>query len=387
MKKGFSLIELIAVLLILIILAALILPKLTQASYKRNLMVCTENLKKLGVAFQQYVLENDGYAPYNPNAGDLQVTGDLTFNTSRKWDFFMSYEVAYKLAPYLGDASREKYKNGKLEVLRCPGNQYKYYGHGGEALGPAGENIDWGHYWDDFQNRQAPPTWPATHRVSGVHAGDVCSPGYQVIDYQYNMSLGGTISPSLKSAYGKEYYGKTPEELKNPKHRLDYKLEFIMRYPSEAVIFCDINYANVNYENSTYPTRSNCYTYGYTVENIWDTPKVKEPTRTCDLLHEGKGVNAVFVDGHVEFLPGTTCYGVVMKSLYDDLLSWGISYPIVQIGTSQGIPGVHGFRRGVFSMCIEHEEKQLIKAIDDEGRPYTKIPSQNRCFDNNHGEL
>ncbi len=381
MNKAFTLIELIAVLLILLILAALIIPKLTQVSYKRNLMVCSQNLKKLGAAFHQYVLENDGYAPYNPNAGDLQgdtEKGDLMFNTSRKWDFFMSYEVAYKLGPYLGDASHEKFENGTLNVLRCPGNNYKYYGHGGELPDGSGNYVPWDKYWEDNQNRQAPPTWPITHRVSGVKAGDVCSPGYQIMDYQYNMSLGGSISPSLKLGLGPDYYGK---DLKHPLHSFDYKLNFILRYPSEAVIFCDINYANVKDPNETNdPKKTNCYVYGYTTENIWkDTVG---PTRTCELIHEGKGINAVFADGHVEFLPGTTCYGAVMKSLYDDLLCWGISYPIVKIDREDGssiedIPGVHGYRRGIRSMCIEHDEKQM----------NVEIPIESKCFGSAHDGL
>lgn len=385
MKKAFTLIELIAVLLILLILAALIIPKLTQVSYKRNLMVCSQNLKKLGAAFQQYVLENDGYAPYNPNAGDLNPSDFISGG-----DYMLSYEVAYKLCPYLGDASHEKFRAGTLQVIRCPGNLFDFYPEGGKALNEKGNTAS----WDLNHNRQAPATWPAFHSIPRVSAGSECSHGYQIMDYQYNMNLGGIISPMRKKAQLedlKEYYNT---------HNPFYKLDFVMRYPEEAVLFCDIHYASVRL-----PSNPNWYGYGYLtglVQNgIWNDDAYTNntnlhvgPVRTNELIHEGKGINAVFADGHVEFLAGTACYGAALKTLYDDLMVWGITYPIIftrfknsaidpELNRDSQIPGVHGFRRGVYSMCIEHDEKNTNLELrkDENGKVLKEaIPTQTECF-------
>ena len=370
MKKGFSLIELIAVLLILLILAALILPKLTQASYKRNLMVCSENLKKLGVAFQQYVMENNGYAPYNPNAGDLKPPSSSTEKfSSNGGDYFMSYELAYKLGPYLGDASHEKFKKGNMDVVRCPGNCFDFYPEGGSIIGEDGGKSSWVYNY----NRQAPTTWPYFHSISNVSSGSECSPGHQVMDYQYNMSLGGTIS-SVRTDWVNTKSNTITEGINAvyyQTHNPYYKLDFIMRHPSEAVIFCDINYANVKIDEKTQQ-----FVYGYlkalAAKGKWRDPSVTPismslsvgKVRTNELIHEGKGINAVFIDGHVEFLPGTSCFGVEMMSWNDDLMNWGISYPIVfplESSPAKQIPGVHGFRRGAFSVCIEHDEKKQVE--------------------------
>ena len=64
MKKFFTLIELLVVIAIIAILASMLLPALQQARKKANSTACTNKLKQLATATNQYILDNQDYIPY-----------------------------------------------------------------------------------------------------------------------------------------------------------------------------------------------------------------------------------------------------------------------------------------------------------------------------------
>lgn len=74
-RIGFTLIELLVVIAIVSILAALLLPVLRSAKAKGRQVGCVNNLRQIGLGWQLYAADNDGWLPGNyPNQAARKPT-------------------------------------------------------------------------------------------------------------------------------------------------------------------------------------------------------------------------------------------------------------------------------------------------------------------------
>lgn len=91
-KRFFTLIELLVVIAIIGILAALLLPALQQAKATANIISCVNNLKQIGLSYQNYGNDYDRFMPCNKV--------DSNGNWSNWGYMHKGLEIA--LAPYIG---------------------------------------------------------------------------------------------------------------------------------------------------------------------------------------------------------------------------------------------------------------------------------------------
>ncbi|MDD2711141.1 MAG: type II secretion system protein [Verrucomicrobiae bacterium] len=106
---GFTLIELLTVIGIFSLLIALLSPALKQARDKSKQINCMNNLRQLGIAFQAYANESNGFLP--PTRDDPGV--------GLWWTQYIS--------PYFGKPTTQSF--GK-DYMRCPSQTGTYWTYG-----------------------------------------------------------------------------------------------------------------------------------------------------------------------------------------------------------------------------------------------------------------
>lgn len=77
-RKGFTLIELMIVIAIIAILAAILVPNFIRARAQGQLTSCKSNLKNIGTALEMYATDNLGRYPKTGEAGTKLTTEDGT---------------------------------------------------------------------------------------------------------------------------------------------------------------------------------------------------------------------------------------------------------------------------------------------------------------------
>lgn len=112
--RGFTLVELLAVICIVGVLTALALPLLARARAKSKDATCASNLRHMGTAFQLYVADNRGFLPAVTKNGNADPSkGSL--NTLGHWQV--------EISPYFGRELKQNIQaaaNENDRQAQCP---------------------------------------------------------------------------------------------------------------------------------------------------------------------------------------------------------------------------------------------------------------------------
>jgi prepilin-type N-terminal cleavage/methylation domain-containing protein len=111
-RRGFTLIEILVSVGILVVLAALLLPSIKSSIESSRKAKCVANLRQMGAAFLMYANENDQYGPDAPGNGGLSYfrVGQSAFEFGQ-------------LLPYLGVEDYTKYMlpdSRVPDIFTCP---------------------------------------------------------------------------------------------------------------------------------------------------------------------------------------------------------------------------------------------------------------------------
>jgi prepilin-type N-terminal cleavage/methylation domain-containing protein/prepilin-type processing-associated H-X9-DG protein len=143
-RRGFTLIELLVVIAIIALLLAMLIPALEAAKQRAMDMMCTSNMRQIGLALMLYLNDSDGVTPdvYPPQSTKAPMpSGDW----SNGWRWFHKDTLIPidngRQDAYWGVALREHTKNRK--IFGCPA----YKSVAGQLISTAGGSIDVDEVW------------------------------------------------------------------------------------------------------------------------------------------------------------------------------------------------------------------------------------------------
>jgi prepilin-type N-terminal cleavage/methylation domain-containing protein/prepilin-type processing-associated H-X9-DG protein len=117
-SRGFTLVELLVVVAVVAILAALLLPALASAKERSKRTSCASNLRQIGLAIRAYADDYSGDIPYGPKAPPF----------TSAFDFYPSTGAPTSLISLSGGAPvalgllLQSYLASQPKVLFCPGS-------------------------------------------------------------------------------------------------------------------------------------------------------------------------------------------------------------------------------------------------------------------------
>jgi prepilin-type N-terminal cleavage/methylation domain-containing protein/prepilin-type processing-associated H-X9-DG protein len=119
-RLGFTLVEMLVVMAISGLLAALLLPTLSKARGRAEAMACLNNTRQLGLAWQLYADDHEGFLAYN-----LGMDGSA-FRTNLNWvNNVMTWDLSSDNTNIatLTDASLGSYAGNAPRIYHCPSDR------------------------------------------------------------------------------------------------------------------------------------------------------------------------------------------------------------------------------------------------------------------------
>lgn len=116
-QLGFTLLELLVVISVIIILAALVLPALSSGHEAGRRAACVSNLQQIGTALGSYASDNDGRIPFGPKAPPFTNPSDFYPSTGAPTSL-LSLQTGTPVGLGL---LLQNYLSAKPQVLFCPG--------------------------------------------------------------------------------------------------------------------------------------------------------------------------------------------------------------------------------------------------------------------------
>lgn len=187
MKKtsylGFTLIELLVVIAIIAILAAILFPVFAQAREKARQAQCLSNCKQLGLAFMQYIQDNDEKYVYN-GSGGWSWWG---LDTGGGW--------ANRIYPYV--------KSTKVYV--CP-----------DDSGARSNPISY--VYNTNMSTDTPPWVWASQGIGTISIAKLTAPASTVLLYEGNGTNVGApnAEPITDSIWGSMWWWMASDDVTNP---------------------------------------------------------------------------------------------------------------------------------------------------------------------------
>ena len=130
--QAFTLIELLTVIAIIGILAAILIPTIGKVRATAKKAVCASNLRQVGIAMLAYAMDNKaggipGYYKIKDNTGEYWSIGTANGSVSPQWyadNGIGTRSLAGQLLPYFASFTKKSGSTwGVTNLLACPANQ------------------------------------------------------------------------------------------------------------------------------------------------------------------------------------------------------------------------------------------------------------------------